>query len=526
MHDVWFEYGFDETNGNFQHTNYTDIAGSIDEVFAQAQDRGQTEDDGVPLYNNANFYTPVDGESPRMQMFLFNYAISPICTVNSPASVAGNYDALYNSFSVGNIPIPSGAGLTADVAVYDSVNTSGCFSTLNNVTGKIVLLSNVGSCSYVDRVLRVQQAGAVAVIMISSNLESPLRMGGTGSAFITIPAISISLSAGNALKAALLTGPVNMTLLGSDIPFVNADSAFDNGIVAHEYGHGISTRLTGGANTPDCLLNAEQAGEGWSDWIALMMQLKPGDLSTMPKTIGNYALNQPNDGPGIRTKPYSTDFAVNNLTFNSSNFAAPHQRGEFMAAVLWDLTWAYIDKYGYNSDIHNGNGGNNKAMQLVLDALKLQPCSPTFIEFREAIFLADQATTNGADFCLIAEVFRRRGMGANATSGSRNNATDQIQNFDPMLPGANCTLGTTAFESHNLFRVYPNPSNGLLTISNAKFSGKANIQVIDINGRTVYSSDAVFNFEQTIDISALQSGLYVLKISGDGLSYAEKIIRK
>lgn len=526
MHDVWFEYGFDEANGNFQHTNYSGVSGGIDEVFAQAQDRGRTTADGTQIYNNANFYTPVDGETSQMQMYLFNYAAAPICKVNSPASIAGNYNALYNGFSVGNVAIPGGEGLTADVIVYDSGSTSGCFSTLNDLTGKIVLLNNVGSCTYGDRVLRAQTAGAAAVILISSDPENPVRMGGNGSNLITIPAISISLTAGNTLKAELANGPVNMTLIGADTPFVNADSAFDNGIIAHEYGHGISTRLTGGANTPDCLLNAEQAGEGWSDWIALMMQLKPGDVGTTPKAIANFVLNLENDGPGLRTKPYSTDFAINNLTFNNTNFTAPHQRGEFMAAVLWDLTWAYIEKYGYNDNIYNGNGGNNKVMQLVLDGLKLQPCSPTFVEFRDALFLADNATSNGADFCMIAEVFRKRGMGANATSGSRNSATDQSENFDAFTPGTNCQLGVDYFENADLFRVYPNPNDGSFTVSISKFSGKANIQVIDMNGRTVYNTDSEFSFEKTIDIRSLQSGMYILKISGNGLNYSHKIIRK
>lgn len=526
LHDIWYHYGFDEASGNFQHTNYTEAGLGIDAVYAQAQDRGQTSDLGPQAYNNANFYTPVDGESGRMQMYLYNYAPAPVCTVNSPASVAGNYTAFYNSFSIGNVQILSGAGITADVTLGDSGANSGCSSFVNTVNGKIVLLNNIHSCTYVDRVLRMQQLGAVAVIMISSSPDNPLRMGGTGDASITIPAISISLTVGNALKLALMSGPVNITLVGSDIPFVNTDSSFDNNIIAHEYGHGISNRLTGGANASECLLNAEQAGEGWSDWIALMMQLKPGDVGETPVSIANYVMNLGINGTGIRTKPYSTDFAINNLTFNNTNIVAPHPRGEFMAVVLWDLTWAYIEKYGFDNDIYNGNGGNNKIMQLVMDALKLQPCSPTFIEFRDALFLADNATTNGADYCLIAEVFRLRGMGANATSGNRNSATDQQQNFDAFPAGPNCTLAVNYFEGQDLLRVYPNPNNGLLTISIAKFNGNVNIQVIDMNGRSVYDANTTFNQQESIDISMLQTGMYVLKISGDGLNYAQKIIRK
>jgi len=41
------------------------------------------------------------------------------------------------------------------------------------------------------------------------------------------------------------------------------DGDLDNGIIAHEYGHGISIRLTGGPSDSDCLNNSEQMGEGW-----------------------------------------------------------------------------------------------------------------------------------------------------------------------------------------------------------------------------------------------------------------------
>jgi hypothetical protein len=33
------------------------------------------------------------------------------------------------------------------------------------------------------------------------------------------------------------------------------DGDLDQGIIAHEYGHGISTRLVGGRNRIDCLLS-------------------------------------------------------------------------------------------------------------------------------------------------------------------------------------------------------------------------------------------------------------------------------
>ena len=87
------------------------------------------------------------------------------------------------------------------------------------------------------------------------------------------------------------------------------DGDFDNGIIVHEYGHGVSNRLTGGPNTTSCLGNQEQGGEGWSDYLAYMLTMPNGTEPAGGRGIGTYALNQPTDGPGIRTKKYSTSFA-------------------------------------------------------------------------------------------------------------------------------------------------------------------------------------------------------------------------
>ncbi|MEE8524510.1 MAG: M36 family metallopeptidase, partial [Thermoanaerobaculia bacterium] len=71
IHDVQFQYGFDEAAGNFQVTNFTPSGSGGDDVRAEAQDN-------VAFGNcNANFFTPADGSRPRMQMFL--------CRNTSPA---------------------------------------------------------------------------------------------------------------------------------------------------------------------------------------------------------------------------------------------------------------------------------------------------------------------------------------------------------------------------------------------------------------------------------------------------------
>ncbi len=209
------------------------------------------------------------------------------------------------------------------------------------------------------------------------------------------------------------------------------DSAYDAGLIAHEYMHGVTQRLTGGPAVVTCLLNEEQPGEGWSDWLALMVTMEPGAVGSAPRGFGTWLLGQPTTGTGLRDVPYSTDLAIDPRTYADIVTASePHGVGSIFAAMLWDLTWAFVDRDGFSPDLINGSGGNITALQLVFDALKLQPCSPGFVDARDAILTADQAANGGANQCLIWEAFARRGLGFGAVQGSGDDKTDGTEAFD------------------------------------------------------------------------------------------------
>jgi extracellular elastinolytic metalloproteinase len=566
LHDLWYQYGFNEANGNFQNSNYTNVTSPAagDYVYADAQD-GSTA--ATPTLNNSNFSTPVDGSKARMQMFLWNISPSymPLFVI-SPSTIAGNYKAKQDLFSPGHVDLPiAPAAIQSNLVLYDdgsadpgaSDNSDACSAAVNAsaISGHVVLVNRSLAaadggtpCNFTVKVKNAQLAGATAVI-VSNNIDVtdssgnptdvPIGMSGADGT-ITIPAIGVSKIIGDMLRSQMLTNTVNVKLqLPADyVPFVNADGNFDNGVIAHEFGHGISTRLAGGRANSSCLQNEEQMGEGWSDWFALMLQLHPGDVGTTPIGLGNYVVSQPANGPGIRNYPYSTDMTVNPETFNTVNLnqvsgaTESHNVGEVWATMLWDLTWAYINKYGYDDNKYTGTGGNNKVMRLVLDAIKLQPCGPSFVQARDAILAADLATTNGQDYCLIWEVFARRGLGLNADSGDPNSSIDEIEDYTIPTPGttaatgSNCTLSVNYFENQELFRVYPNPTNGFLNIRINNYVGKANIQIIDINGRIVEEfSNEDFNVEKSLNLNNLQSGIYVLKVSGDEMNFTQKIIK-
>ena len=212
------------------------------------------------------------------------------------------------------------------------------------------------------------------------------------------------------------------------------DSDLDNGIVTHEYGHGISRRLVAGPSNVDCLDNQDQMGEGWSDYLQLMMTMKSGDLGTDARGVGTYLLGQPITGAGVRPLKYTTDIGVNNLTYASTNSSSllpnSHGVGTAWCTMLWDLTWDLIDLYGFDPDLYNGNAGNNIALQLVIDGMKYTPSNPGFVDARNGILMADQITFGGAYKNLIWAAFAARGLGFSASQGNPYWRFDAVEAFD------------------------------------------------------------------------------------------------
>ena len=415
MHDVWYQYGFTEAAGNFQENNYGNGGIANDYVLADGLDGSGT--------NNANFSTPTDGSRPRMQMFLWSAPSSSITfTVTAPASISGTYTAAKANFG------PSVYNISGQIALAEPIDACTALTNPTAISGKIAVLDR-GVCEFGLKCLNAQNAGAIAVIVCNNVSGAPISMApGAQGANVTIPCIMLSQANCNTIKVQINNG-VDITMIGTG--GLQIDGDFDNGIIAHEYGHGISIRLTGGAGNSSCLNNAEQMGEGWSDWFGLMLTMKPGDMGSSGKGIGTYALGQPPTGNGIRTYRYSTDMSINPHTYNAIiSLAAPHGVGSVWCAMLWELTWDLMDAYGFDNDFYNGAGGNNIAMALVTEALKLQPCSPGFVDGRNAILAADDLLYDGIHKCLIWKAFAKRGLGFSASQGTSTSKTDGTQAFD------------------------------------------------------------------------------------------------
>lgn len=459
MHDVTFLAGFNEEFGNFQSKNYTGKADGNDFVQAQAFDGITLHEEkkdtvaGQPTkINNANFSTPSDGGSGTMQMYFWENQGGSV-SIDAPEQLKG-FVSEYGAASFGKvIPNSNEIPISGNLVNYKdgSANaTQGCFVSVNSndIKGKIALIDR-GTCNFSTKVLNAQKAGAIAAIICNisgvnggNGEELSTMSGGTDAGSVTIPSVFFKKSDCDRIRVALSNG-ATVTVTFQQRERVGAaflDGSLDNGIIAHEYAHGISNRLTGGRFNTSCLTNDEQMGEGWSDFFALVMTHEPGDKGQDRRGIGTYASAQDITGGGIRRFPYSTDMNVNPQTFHSAKGTKRpgpgcngcHALGEIWADVLWDMYWAFIDKYGYDADWKNQNSGNFKAVYLVMEGMKIQPCNPGFMDGRNAIIKADEIHFNSTHKCMLWNVFARRGFGYFADGGSKNDRDDGSENFESL----------------------------------------------------------------------------------------------
>jgi len=478
MHDVWYQYGFDEVSGNFQFNNYG---------------RGGIEGDDIEVVadhtttNNASFYSPADGYRGVLRMHLWE---AFKFDVNTPSGIAGSYNQETSPIGAPNYTV------TGDIVIVDdgtATPTKACSPLVNSaaLSGNIALIDR-GNCEFGTKALQAENAGAIAAIIcnnVSGRIFSMPR--GSDGASVTIPTIMVSYDDCATIRAQI--PGLNVTLYSAPHPL---NSGFDNSAIAHEYGHGITNRLVGGAANVDCLDNVEQMGEGWSDWFGLVMTIEPGDTRNDLREFAKYVT--PSDD--LRNRPYTCDMNANSYTYSDISPVDIYTTGQVWATMLWEMTWDLIDEYGFDPDLHQGSGGNNIAMALVTEGLKLTPCSPGFVDARDAIILADQALYSGANECIIREAFGRRGLGDGASQGSVDVSNDGFQIFS-----VNCTPPPVCTGDVNLSITFDNaPSqsswnivdaNGNIVIASGSYSDQASDSTLDLPNLTCLPDGCYdFNF--------------------------------
>ncbi|MBM3796728.1 MAG: hypothetical protein FJW31_22340 [Acidobacteria bacterium] len=244
-----------------------------------------------------------------------------------------------------------------------------------------------------------------------------------------------------------------------------ADGSYDAEVMVHEYAHAVSTRLArrlaghhGGA-----------MGEAWSDFYSLEFTLPDGAPPDGVYPVGEFLFQNYNGG-GLRTRPYSTDKSINNITFADMGrvnvLPAIHDDGMIWVEALWEARANLIKQFGERE-------GRRKIRRLVLDGIKLSPPSPTMVDARDAILLADRVGYQGASQQQLWQAFASRGLGALAHSVSAG-SSHVAASFDMPAPLGALRFYEPTYVNGEALRVVMQDANNT--------SESANVQLTSSSG--------------------------------------------
>lgn len=436
LHDWFLAAGFDEAAGNGQADNlgHGGMGGDALQVSAFSYARP----------DNASMSTFADGEASRMQMG--NFSAPTVRFLELSAIDAGRVNIALSS------PAPlTTFDLTAPVVVMQSdAGPNGCDELFDpsSLTGKLAVAFDRG-CPTRSSFDRAQDAGAAALLVVPTRSFYPS---------LSLPDASIDLlvaglpSSQTAFVAALDAG-VSFTARLYSQPQPSRPSALDTQIVAHEFGHFVSNRLI--SNTAGLQLQISRSmGEGWSDFMALLLTVRANDAQRPGNPnwrgafgVGAFAiggvdtLGAPleHHWSAIRRAPYSVDTEKNGFTFRHIRDGAPlppgadangapnsevHGAGEVWCTMLWE---GFVGLLRASTDFERTR---TTMLETLVAGFKATPANPDFLEARDAL-LATAFATDPAMFRTLYDGFTRRGAGPRAIAPSKlaTNNSPVVEDF-------------------------------------------------------------------------------------------------
>jgi extracellular elastinolytic metalloproteinase len=250
-------------------------------------------------------------------------------------------------------------------------------------------------------------------------------------------------------------------------------TAMDSSIVFHEYTHGVTNRMVGGPMDVWALeqIQCGGMGEGWSDYIACTIN--------NTDVVGAWLINNPD---GIRRYRYDSSFPDNFGDLGTGRYDEVHNIGEIWCATLMEM---------------NKNIGEYLALELVIDALKLSPTNPSFIDMRDSILAALEDKLNAQDHALSLEDYNRAkrgiwaafakfGMGVEAQSNgaSLSGIVASFKMSEDVLPGQKLHL-----EADPDLAIPDNQPEGVTNILSVTEAGKITQVAVAVNIEHTYIGD-------------------------------------
>jgi hypothetical protein len=299
---------------------------------------------------------------------------TPTMFVNSGIGLAPKYPTGTAGFGAQSYNVTGNTVLVDDGVIAPGpppgTFTDGCESPYVNagaVSGNIAVIDR-GSCTFVIKAGIAQAAGAIAVIVVNNAAGPAPALGGTDPT-IVIPVVSLSQADGNALKAAMLLGPVNVTL-GFD-PSLLAGADINNHVklyAPNPYQGGSSVSHYDVSATPHLLM--EPAINGSLSATVDLTFWHFGDMGwhdqcdqPVAVAISGFSASATNRGVQLKARFYSTLDDASSVVVYRADGGSDDFRGIAIVDAPRDGEFRYVDDsvvaeraYRYKISVIDGDG--------------------------------------------------------------------------------------------------------------------------------------------------------------------------
>ncbi len=235
------------------------------------------------------------------------------------------------------------------------------------------------------------------------------------------------------------------------------------------------------------------------------------------KTVGNtFSIT------GLNSTELDLNFATNNATIGTLPMAYGYSNTDILAGTYTFGTYSgtltgtvnsSVDAYGVlslnNLAFTPANVTRLKSVQNINLNYQIFPNVGTVVQTTYNYY-ADQSISIDSPF------FRSTVTTINVPLLNINQTLVQYEVLTALL------LGTTSAHFENTITLHPNPVQDVLRIKNTSDSTMSSISITDNNGRVVLSSTS---FENGIDVSGLQKGIYFVKIATEKGISNQKLIK-
>lgn len=250
-----------------------------------------------------------------------------------------------------------------------------------------------------------------------------------------------------------------------------------------------------------------------------------------PVVLTKYAIVKLNtQGTGTLTAAEINNASTDNCTIASYTLS----KTDFTCADLGENTVTLTVKDA------SGNIGTGTAIVLVADVAPpiatTKPFTVSLNAQRTATITPEDVNNNSTDNCggiasyaLNQTTFTCGDLGENLVNltvidkyGNKATTTAVVTVTDP---NNYCTTAGVNVASLSAgIKLYPNPTNGSITITTSQ--NVNNVEVYDMSGRLVKNLNLKGTGNLTTDISALNAGVYFVKIYGDNSSAIKQIVKQ